>query len=1114
MERRALLLAWILSAGSLSAGSSLHFYRDPDSNVFWAANGPVRAQFEGNRPRATLVAGGETLYLEVAGARHAAPELYGPPVSRLNLLLGNEANQWRTGIPLHSAIVYRGVYPGIDLVWTGGGSSLKSDFRVAPGADPSRVQLLYSGFQQMSLDAEGALLLRTSSGELREKAPVCWSEAANGNIPVDCAYRLLGNGLVAFTLGNYDASLPLVLDPIFNFATYLGGSGVDSATAVVVDGSGNAYVAGFTESVNFPVAGAIAPNRGGVDAFVLKMSSSGTQLIYATYLGGRGEERALGLAVDDSGNAYVTGFTNSTDFPTVNGIRTVLSGGRDAFVAKLSGDGSQILWSTLWGGTGSENGNAIAVDGSANATIAGDTTSTDLPLQSALRTTNAGGTDAFLTKFNAVGALVFSTYLGGSGEDRATAIAADSTGDLYVAGGTTSPNFPAVTAFRSTNAGGQDCFVAKLATSGASLVYSTYLGGSGGSVGAAEQCHAIAVDSNRNAYVAGITSSANFPLLGAFQTAHGGGATDGFVTKLGTTGSSLVYSSYYGTIASDYLNALAVDAAGQAHVAGRTTGNTLPLIDAIQSTPGGSTEVYFARVKPAGNQLDFSSYYGGNGGDSPNAIAVNSTGRVWVAGTTSSTNLPLTSAYQSFGGAEGHAFVISVALSPPTIPSQAPSTGPSASPSSSIEMRQRWTFQLSDPNGFQDISIVSVVIAATASTAQPTCHLYYNQYSNLFYLYNDSNVSTGPLAPGSGGTLENSQCKFYAATSSAIGNVNGLTLTVDLERKSTFYGAKNVYVWLNDRANLAAGLDSKALWNITGQNLAPTTGPAASPSSVSTARQVITVAPTDANGFSDLAIVSVVVSSSAAAPPGTCHAYYNRLTNRLYLLGDANQTLGPITPGTATVLQNSQCILYGQTSTVSGAGSTLTLNLDLEMLAAYSGVRGIYVWANDQLNAATALEQKGTWNIPAAPNVVPSTGPNASPGFIQSSTTRSVVRFVPSDGNGFQDIRIVSIVLNTDARVVPNSCHVYLNRLTGLFYLYSDTNQPLGPATPGSSTILENSQCRFHAATSLVSGSGNNLTIDVDIERKPSYSGTKGLFLWLNDSKNASTALDAKGIWN
>jgi hypothetical protein len=1114
MATRALLLGLVLTAGSLSAESSLHFYRDPDSNVFWAANGPVRAQLDAARPRATLEAGRGTFQIEVAGSRQVSPELLGPPVSRLNLLVGRSAKDWRIGIPLHRGMMYRGVYPGVDLLWTGGGSSLKSEFRVAPGGNPAPIRLLYSGFERMELEPDGALRVQTPSGDFREDPPVCWSEAEERRIPVSCSYRVFPDGTVGFSLADYDSSLPLVLDPTFTFSTYLGGSGVDSATAVAVDDSGNAYVAGFTDSGNFPIAGAIAPNRGGVDAFVLKMNSSGTQLLYATYLGGRGEERALGVAVDSTGNAYVTGFTNSTDFPTVNALRGTLSGARDAFLAKLSADGSQLVWSTLWGGTGSDNANSVAVDGSDHVTIAGDTTSIDLPVQSAFRSTNAGGTDAFLAKFTTAGALLFSTYLGGSGEDRATGIAIDSAGDLYTAGGTTSSNFPAVSAYRSTNAGGQDCFVAKLAANGASLLYSTYLGGSGGSVGAAEQCHSIAVDANKNAYVVGVTSSPNFPLLGAFQTAHGGGATDGFVTKLGSTGASLVYSSYYGTITTDYLNAIAVDAAGQAHVAGRTSGNTLPLIDAIQLTPGGSTEVYFARVKAAGNQLDFSSYYGGSGGDTPNAIAVNSTGRVWVAGTSSSTNLPLTNAYQSFGGAEGHAFLFSVALSPPVIPSQAPSTGPSATPSSSIETRQRWTFQLSDPNGFQDISIVSVVIAATASTAQPTCHLYYNQYSNLFYLYNDSNVSTGPVSPGSGATLENSQCKFFAATSSAVGNVNGLTLTVDLERKSTFYGAKNVYVWLNDRANLAAGLHSKALWNITGQNLAPTTGPAASPSSVTAARQVITVAPSDGNGFSDIAIVSVVVSSSAAAPPGTCHAYYNRLTNRLYLLGDANQTLGPITPGTATVLQNSQCILYGQGSAVSGVGSTLTVSLDLEMLATYSGLRGIYVWANDQLNAATALEQKGTWDIPAAPNVVPTTGPNASPGFLQSSTTRSVIRLVPNDGNGFQDIRIVSIVLNVDARVVPNSCHVYLNRLTGLFYLYSDTNQPLGPATPGSSTVLENSQCRFHAGTSSVSGSGNNLTIDVDLERKPSYTGTKGIYLWLNDSKNASTALDAKGIWN
>ena len=1039
------------------------------------------------------------------GGFAAEPMLIEPSTGRANFFAGRDSQQWMLDVGLHNGVRYRDLWPGIDLTYRTATSGLKSEFRVAPGMNPALIQLLYDGATPRVVD--GKLELRTAESVIVEQPPLCWTGDGESKVAVTCAFSER-DGVVGFEIGEYDPAQVLTIDPVVVFATYVGGSGFESATAMATDSAGNLYVTGWTDSSNFPVVGAYSSTSRGNDVFVFKLSSSGTSLLYATYIGGISDDRAFGIAVDSAGSAYIAGATSSTDFPLNSPFQSTHAGVRDGFVLKLSPDGSQIIYSSFLGGSGTDIANAVALDASNNLFVTGETDSTNFRTANPLQAANRGRLDAFLAKVDATGGLAFSTYHGGVGDDRGLGVAVDNQGGVYFTGVTSSNNLTTVSPFQAAISGTQDCFIAKAADSGSSLVYATYFGGSG----SIDQCNAIAVDSSRNAYVVGVTNSTNLPLVNPFQTAFGGGSTDGFVSKLNAAGSALVYSTYYGTMVTDNLNAIALDSAGQAHVAGRTNGGALPIVDAIQTTQGGLYDAYAARIKATGGSVDFSSYFGGNGSESANAIAVLPSGTVYIAGQTTSMNMTTVNAYQGFGGAEGSVFVLGFNLTPPTVPASPPSTGPSASPSSSIETRQRWTLQVSDPNGWRDISIVSIVTSATTSTAQPTCHLYYNRSQNLFYLYSDTNTPLGGIAPGSAGTLENSQCKFYAATSSATGNVNNLVLVVDLERKSAFLGSKNVYLWVNDTTNRSAGLDAKAVWSITAQNSPPATGPSVTPNGGTSARQTLTFQPSDPNGFTDLAMISVVVANTAAAPPGTCHAYFNRLTNAWYLMSDNNQSLGPLSPGSPSILQNSQCILYGQNTGSSGAGTTLTLTVDLEMMPTYSGVKNIYLWAMDALQASTALDPKGTWDIPAAPNQPPSTGPAAEPAA--ATGTRNLIRVVPSDPNGYQDIRLVSVVINGTATVQTNSCHIYLNRLTNLFYLYSDSNSPLGGVSPGSAQTLENSQCKFYAATSSVSGSGNNLTMVLDIERKPAYSGNKGVYVWLNDTKDAVAGLDQKATWN
>ncbi len=333
-------------------------------------------------------------------------------------------------------------------------------------------------------------------------------------------------------------TLPLVIDPVISYATYMGGSGLGAVTGVALDSAGNLYAAGWTEALNFPILLAEqAVNAGGVDAFVVKMSPSGAGLIYATYIGGRGDDRAAAIAVNSSGEAYVTGATSSSNFPLVAAVRPTLGGSKTAFVLKLNATGNTLLFSTYLGGSNYDWAPRSPSTQPGNAYVAGDTQSPDFPVIGAFQNVIGGGFDAFVTKLNSNGTYVYSTFLGGVANEHAGGIAVDSSGAAYVAGGTYSTNFPLVGAIQTTNHGGQDAFAAKLSASGASLVYSTYLGGSGAAT--PEEANGIAVDAGGNAYVAGVANSADFPVTaGAFQV-NFKGVSDAFVTKINAAGNGV-----------------------------------------------------------------------------------------------------------------------------------------------------------------------------------------------------------------------------------------------------------------------------------------------------------------------------------------------------------------------------------------------------------------------------------------------------------------------------------------------------------------------------------------------------------------------------------------------
>ena len=707
-------------------------------------------------------------------------------------------------------VIYRGLYRGIDMSFGGSGSLLKSEFLLQPGADAGLIRLKYSGAKSVSLDLDGSLVFELADGKLREAPPIVYQDIRGRRVPVAASYKLSGGGVAGFDIREYDPDFPLVIDPAISYSTYLGGSGIDGATSVAIDGSGSAYVVGYTESTDFPIAGALqGGNAGSVDAFVVKFSADGKSLVYATFIGGSGDDRAFGVAVDSTGSAMVTGWTSSTNFPKVNAAQTANGGGRDAFVLKLNPAGSVLVYSTFLGGTGADSGNAIATDSTGNAYVTGDTTSANFPVQSAVQATNRGRQEAFVAKINTAGAVQFATYLGGAGDDRGLGIAVDSANAIYVSGGTTSPDFPLANAFQATSGGGQDAFVAKLAANGASLAYSTYLGGSCGGPGQPEQANGIAVDAAGNAYVVGVTCSMNFPLVTPLQTGHGGGLLDAFVTKLNPAGSALVYSTYLGGLGLDTGTAIAVDSAGNAFVTGNTASSTFPLINALQSTKSGPYDAFVAEINPGGSALTLSTYLGGSGSDGGTGIKVDSAGGVLIVGQTTSTDFPLINAYQSFGLTEGNGFVTKLSVGGTPSSALTPSSGTGAS--------QTFQFVFTDPAGASDIASVVVIINNGLNGAN-ACYFYVDPTGTVA-LQSDSGAWT-PLTLGSG-SVQNSECTISGAGASFISAGITWTLTLPISFKPLFAGPRSTFAYINDRAGHTPGWQQIGTWTVPGTTVCP-----------------------------------------------------------------------------------------------------------------------------------------------------------------------------------------------------------------------------------------------------------------------------------------------------
>ena len=390
---------------------------------------------------------------------------------KVNYFLGKDPKKWRTNISTYARVRYTNVYPGIDLVFYGQGQKLEYDFIVAPGADPEAIALCF-GQTPLKIDQNGDLALDAKGEELCLQKPLIYQDIDGIRKPVSGGYVLhpvkneKQTHQVGFKIAAYDRTRPLVIDPVLIYSTYLGGSNTDEGYGIAVDATGNCYVTGYTNSTDFPTENPLYPNNAGYyDAFVTSLNPVGNALIYSTYLGGSSNDSGYGIAVDATGNCYVTGWTLSSDFPTENPLYPNNAGSHDAFVTSLNPAGDALIYSTYLGGSSNDYGYGIAVDATGNCYVTGWTSSSDFPTQYPLYPNNAGGWDVFVTSLNPAGdALIYSTYLGGSSTDYGYGIAVDTTGNCYVIGCTSSTNFPTQNPLYPNNAGYYNAFVCKISS--------------------------------------------------------------------------------------------------------------------------------------------------------------------------------------------------------------------------------------------------------------------------------------------------------------------------------------------------------------------------------------------------------------------------------------------------------------------------------------------------------------------------------------------------------------------------------------------------------------------------------------------------------------------------
>ncbi|GEM_PF-2829693 len=630
-----------------------------DGEVRYVARADGNAFYLTDEALVVATSGGRTVRVRFA-SHPTTPVARAPQAARFNYFLGNDPSRWTTNAPGWGEVAYEGLLPGIDLVYRGDHGRVKYEFVVAPGADPSAIRLTYEGVDELVLRGDGAIDVRVGDETLREERPVVFQRDDARSVVVDAFYRVERQGeawVVTFDLGDYDPTLPLVIDPVLAYSSYHGGDGSDWTYGFDVDAAGNLYVCGETSSTNFPTtSGAYSQALvAASDGYVYKLDPTGSTLLFGTYIGGTGNDALVGVALDAAGNLCMSGWTNSSNFPTASPIQATYGGGSwDAILVKFNPTGSTLLASSYLGGTLGDWTNWMELDAAGNWCLNGNTESTDFPTANPLQAARGGSWDLFVAKVNpAVSALVYSTYVGGTGDDWGwwTCIRPDASGGVVVCGYTNSIDFPTASPRQAANAGGWDAVLFRLNAAGSSYLFSTYHGGTGSDFG-----YAVDFDTAGNILLSGDTNSADLPLANPLQGVIAGGY-DVYLSKFDPNGATLIVSTYLGGELGEWPTDLEVDRFGIVHLIGSTESTTFPTRFASQPALAGGWDVFVTRLDGGLTRVLSSTYLGGTSSDYAERLAAGRSGDTWILGETTSLDFPTVTPRQVANGGGWDGFV-------------------------------------------------------------------------------------------------------------------------------------------------------------------------------------------------------------------------------------------------------------------------------------------------------------------------------------------------------------------------------------------------------------------------------------------------------------------------
>lgn len=1064
----------------------------------WQGDGAVRLVWDQTRgvPALTLFEAGRTLRIQYVGtSKGSLPTLCAGRRAPVRWFT-NEGQAPVLEMETGDCMEVPGLWPGIKLRLSRDSGRLKADYIVEPGARVEQIRLRFADARGIRIDDSGGLVIETTDGQWREDAPRAWIE---GGDAVDVAFRVDHDGTAGF-----DAAAPaesrLIIDPAIGYSGVFGGNGTSSGAGMAVDGAGAIYAGGYTDSADFPMAASILPRAGGVDGVVFKLDGSTGRLLWANYVGGSGDDRIHALALGTDGGLFAAGATTSANFPVAGTASVSNRGGSDAFLLKFSADGSRLEFSTCLGGTSADSAFALAQSGG-GIWMGGQTASTNLPVPGGQQTAIRGATDGFLARYSAGGALEFSTYLGGSGEELIRAIAVTPAGDPIVGGSTSSTDLALPPgAFQASLRGALDGFVLKLSAANGQTLAGTFLGGGGGTAGAPERVEAIAVDAMQNVYAAGFTPSGDFPTPGAWLGTLGG-VRDGFLVKLHPGLNGVAWGTFLGGGGQEMIQSIALLGDGQVAVGGSTTSLNFPLQDPVVSSYRGAGDGFVTVFTADGAAVPFSTYIGGSSADAVYSLAAGPGNSVIAIGQSGSPDFPLRGLAAPPAGSAFRLFVTRISLGPaPAVESVSPSTGSGS--------QALFDVVVSHPGGGAQIASVELTVGDLLSGG-PSCRAVWAAGSGTMWVTPEPGFLKTPVTPGTEASSAGAACVLAGLGSSAAPGGGSVALRFNLTFSRNFAGPRTISVNAVDSGGAESGFAAAGLWQVPDTaNLSPSiVSVVATPAQGSSA--VFTATASDGNGSGDIARVRVLVGASAREA-GACAVEYDRLAGLYRLVNDAGSGWYSARPGEAVTLANSACQLRVASSKLSTQTTTLKVEFDLALTGPFSAMHNVYALVSDSSGVQTPYIQTGTFSYsagsPSAPLFV-SLSPASGAGAAQRFTV------VYTDGNGASDIRTLRVRIHSVAQDA-GGCSMEVDRAAGLIRLRDDSGTSWASGAIGSGAPLANSQCEVKPATVAIIAESTQVRLDIEVGFRAAFNGSRTVWTSGEDLTGLSSGWVQSGGFN